>query len=122
MKVLLVVLAGIVALFAGGCAVILGADAMRGSQAGFIAMLMLATATANIALIVGVLRARGWAVPFLWIFVAIDIVLAGILAVALGNDPYAGGFAIAAAAFLAVKGAAEGVAAHRIRQRQDMAS
>jgi hypothetical protein len=121
MKVLLTILAGIVALFAGGCVIVIGGSAAYGSGVNAILVPMLAVAAANIALIAGVLRSRTWAIPLLWIFVAIDLVFAGILAVALGGDRYVGAPAIIAAVFLALKAIAQGVSAHRLRQGQDPA-
>lgn len=120
MKVLLIILAGIVALFAGSCAIILGGSAAYGSGANGILLLVLALAAANIAMIVGVVRSSAWSIPLLWIFAAIDLIGAGIFAVALGGDQYVGPPAIIVAIFLALKGVAEGVAAHRLRRDQDL--
>lgn len=119
MKVLLIILAGIVALFAGGCVVILSGNAMYGSQASAIAILMFAVAAANVALIAGVARDRPWVMPLLWIFMVLDLVFGVILAVSLGNDRYVGPPAMIAAVFLVIKGVLSGVAAYRLKQTTD---
>lgn len=111
MKHLLIILAGLVAIMAGGCVVVLG------NSTGPMMLPLLIVTAANLALIIGVVKGTPWVQWLLWIFVVLDFVLAAFLAVALGGDRYVGAIAIAAAVFLVFKAVAEGVIAYRVRSR-----
>jgi hypothetical protein len=113
MRVLLIIFAGVVALFAGGCAIVFG------SAVGPAALPLFAVAAANVVLIVGVTSSERWAAWYLWVFAAVDLGLATLAVVLAGNDKYAGPFVIAAAVVLLAKAALEFLVGAGIRRARD---